>query len=177
MVKKLILMIILIVGVYGKELIDVSVVYDTIQITKYFSDEGKELMEIAGLYRGDLLIKEIYENKKMIYSERYKYNDKGEKYLFYLRKIQKYIDDEVVYYENGNKCQELVLYPKGIPFDNKFKKFDENIKFIYFYYNLEGEKIERESGLYYPRANILFSPIFDQLPTSEEIMDVMELKK
>ena len=82
MVKKLILMIILIVGAYGKELIDVSVVYDTIQITKYFSDEGKELMEIAGLYRGDLLIKEIYENKKMIYSERYKYNDKGEKYFF-----------------------------------------------------------------------------------------------
>ena len=157
MVKKLILMILLIAGAYGKELIDASVMYDTIQITKYFSDEGKELIEITGLYRGDLLIKEIYENKKMTYSERYKYNDKGEKYLFYLRKTQKFIDDEVVYYENGNKRQEFVLYPNGIPFDNKFEKFDENIKFIYVHYNLEGEKIERESGLYYPRANILFS--------------------
>ena len=49
MVKKLILMIILITGAYGKELIDVSVLYDTIQITKYFSNEGKELMEITGL--------------------------------------------------------------------------------------------------------------------------------
>ena len=177
MVKKLILMIILITGAYGKELIDVSVLYDTIQITKYFSNEGKELMEITGLYKGDLLIKEIYENKKLIYGERYKYNNKGKKYLFYLRKTQKFIDDEVVYYENGNKRQEFVLYPNGIPFDNKFEKFDENIKFIYAYYNLEGDKIERESGLYYPRTNILFSPIFDQLPTSKEIIDVMELKK
>lgn len=173
--KKLIMMFIICISVFGKkELIDMKTNYDSIMLNKILGSSQKELLVITGLLKNKEVVREIYQNGNLVLAERYKYSDNGKKYLFYQRKVQKDIDDEIVYYENGNKRQEFVFYPNGIP---DGKNYDLDIIFFYAYYTLDGEKIDSASGKYPAMSNVLFPPVFDELPKSKEVRYLMKLKE
>lgn len=170
-------MFIICIAMFGKkELINIKIDYDSITINKIKDSSGKELLVISGLLKNREVIQEVYQNDELVLAERYKYFNNGEKKLFYQRKVQKDIDDEVVFYENGNKRQEFVFYPNGAP-DKERKSYDLDFKFFYAYYSLEGKTEEIESGKYPLMSNAYFTPFFKNLAISNEIKYLMDLKK
>ena len=175
--KKIVLMFMICIAIFGKkELVNIEVDYDSITINKIKDSSGKELLVISGLLNNKEVIKEVYQNDALVLAERYKYSNNGEKKIFYQRKVQKDIDDEVVFYENGNKRQEFVFYPNGAP-DKGHKSYDQDLKFFYAYYSLEGKTEEIESGKYPLMSNVYFTPLFKNLAISKEIIYLMDLKK
>jgi antitoxin component YwqK of YwqJK toxin-antitoxin module len=175
--KKIFLMLIICIVIFGKnELVSIEIDYNSIMLSKIKDSSGKELLVISGLLKNREVIKEVYQNDELILAERYKYSNNGEKKLFYQRKVQKDIDDEVIFYENGNKRQEFVFYPNGVP-DKERKSYDLDIKFFYAYYSLEGKIEEIESGKYPLMSNAYFSPLFKNLAISKEVRYLMDLKK
>lgn len=167
--KKIILMLFITFFSLGKEAIVINVKYDTLTIKKNKKDN--EVLEIIGLKKDEEVIREVYKNNIFISSKRYKYVD-GKKILFYERKVELnsdreiIIDDEIVYYDNGNFKQRFTMFPKGYP--KKNNGYDDRIKFELRQFNEGGKEIYAEGGLYPLVSNAYFPPMFSNLLKTKE---------